>query len=76
MTVKEYNHDFRPRIERAREFVDLFESAINHMDDAKVDKEEVRRQFGIRCWSDETRQTILDALAYYKRHEGLDKLEG
>ena len=41
MTVKEYNRDFLPRIQRAREFVSLFESAINHMDDARVDKEEV-----------------------------------
>ena len=44
MTVKEYNRDFLPRIQRAREFVSLFESAINHMDDARVDKEEVRKQ--------------------------------
>lgn len=75
MTVKEYNRDFLPRIQRAREFVSLFESAINHMDDARVDKEEVRKQFRIRSWSEETKQTILIALAHYKKYEGLDKIE-
>lgn len=76
MTVQEYNHDFLPRIEQAREFVRLFESCIDHMDDALVDKDEVRRQFEIRSWSEETMQTILTALSYYKEHEGLNKLEG
>lgn len=75
MTVKEYNRGFLPRIQRAREFVSLFESAINHMDDARVDKEEVRKQFRIRSWSEETKQTILIALAHYKKYEGLDKIE-
>lgn len=75
MTVKEYNRDFLPRIQRAREFVSLFEGAINHMDDARVDKEEVRKQFRIRSWSEETKQTILIALAHYKKYEGLDKIE-
>ncbi len=75
MTVKEYNRDFLPCIQRAREFVSLFESAINHMDDARVDKEEVRKQFRIRSWSEETKQTILIALAHYKKYEGLDKIE-
>ena len=76
MTVEEYNHSFLPRIQRAKEFVSLFESSINHMDGLRVDKGEVRRQFGIRCWSEETKQIILTALDYYKRHEGLEKLGG
>lgn len=59
MTVKEYNRDFLPRIQRAREFVSLFESAINHMDDARVDKEEVRKQFRIRSWSDEVCNCLI-----------------
>lgn len=74
MTVREYNRDFFPKIQRACEFVSLFESAIKHMDVQKVDKDEVYKQFSVRCWSEETRQTILAALAYYKRHEGLDKI--
>jgi len=73
MTVQEYNRDFLPKIERAKEFVRLFESGIDHMDLSTVDKEEVRKQFRIRSWSEETKQTILAALAYYKKHEGLDK---
>ena len=73
MTVQEYNHDFLPKVERANEFVRLFESCIDHMDLSTVDKDEVRRQFRIRSWSEETKQTILTALAYYKKHEGLDR---
>lgn len=75
MTVKEYNNEFLPKIQRANEFIMLFESAIRHMDEKVVDKDEVMKQFEIRCWSEETKQTILTALSYYKRHEGLDKLE-
>lgn len=75
MTVREYNNEFLPRIDHAREFVTLFESAIQHMDSALVDKQEVTRQFELRGWSEETMQTILKALSYYKKHEGLEKIE-
>lgn len=75
MTVKKYNTEFLPKIQRAREFINLFESAIQHMDEKKVDKDEVMKQFKIRCWSEETKETILTALSYYKQHEGLDKIE-
>ena len=75
MTVKEYNTEFLPKIQIAREFINLFESAIQHMDEKKVDKDEVMKKFKIRCWSEETKETILTALSYYKRHEGLDKIE-
>ena len=74
MTIQEYNNDFLPKIERATEFVTLFESAIRHMDEKKVDKDEVRNQFELRCWSEETKQTILTALSYYKKHEGKNKI--
>ena len=57
MTVKDYNEKFQPRVERAECFVNQFESAIRHMDDAKVDKEEVRYHFAIRNWDEETKQT-------------------
>lgn len=75
MTVQEYNQEFLPRLERAEEFIILFESAIRHMDDKIVDKNEVRKHFELRCYSDETKETILTALRYYKKHEGLDKIE-
>jgi SOS response regulatory protein OraA/RecX len=75
MTVKEYNREFLPKIERAEEFINLFESAIRHMDKSVVNKDEVRRHFELRCYSEETKQTILTALNYYKEHEGLDKIE-
>ena len=60
MTAQEYNHVFLPRIDRAEEFV----------------KDEVRKQFRIRSWSEETRQVILAALEYYKCAEGLAKIRG
>ena len=75
MTVKEYNTEFFPKIQYAREFIMLFESAIQHMDERIVDKDEVMRHFKLRCWSEETKETILTALSYYKQHEGLDKIE-
>lgn len=75
MTVREYNDNFLPRIERAKEFITLFESSINHMDDRLVDKNEVRKQFKIRCWSEETKQIILTALNYYQKREGLEKIK-
>lgn len=75
MTVKEYNKEFLPKIEKAEMFILLFESAIEHMDESVVNKDEVRRHFELRCYSEETKQTILTALNYYKEHEGLDKIE-
>lgn len=79
MTAQEYNHVFLPQINRAEEFVELFESSIEHMSDTRVDKDgkdEVRKQFQIRGWSEETRQVILTALEYYKCAEGLAKIRG
>ena len=73
MTAQEYNHVFLPRIDRAEEFV---ESSIEHMSETRVDKDEVRKQFRIRGWSEETRQVILAALEYYKCAEGLAKIRG
>ncbi|MBM6927245.1 hypothetical protein [Pseudoflavonifractor phocaeensis] len=75
LTVHQYNNAFLPRIERAKEFIALFESSIRHMDDKLVDKNEVRKQFKIRCWSEETMETILTALDYYKKREGLEKIK-
>ena len=76
MTTQEYNHVFLPQINRAEEFVELFESSIEHMSDTRVDKDEVRKQFQLRGWSEETRQVILAALEYYKCAEGLAKIRG
>lgn len=74
MTVEEYNREFLPKIQRAKEFITLFESSIQHMDDKTVDKDEVLKQFKVRGWSEETRETILTALSYYNQHEGFDKI--
>ena len=76
MTAQEYNHVFLPQINRAEEFVELFENSIEHMSETRVDKDEVSKQFRIRGWSEETRQVILAALEYYKCAEGLAKIRG
>lgn len=65
MTVEKYNREVLSNIQRAREFITLFESSIQHMDDKAVDKDEVLKQFKVRGWSEETKQTILEALRYY-----------
>ena len=75
MTAQEYNKEFLPKIEQAEEFINLFENAIEHMNENIVDKNEVRRHFELRCYSEETKKTILTALRYYQQHEGLDKIE-
>ena len=36
MTAQEYKHVFLPRIDRAEEFVELFESSIEHMSETRV----------------------------------------
>lgn len=73
MTVKEYNTVFLPAIKKAEGFIRMFESSIEHMDEAKVDKNEVRKQFGIRGYDPDTMQLILDALLYY-HHQELSRL--
>lgn len=75
MTVKEYNRDFLPRIQRTKSFVQLLENAIQHMDGSIVDKNEVRRHLEIHGWSEEMRRTILDALAFYDEFGGRQKIE-
>lgn len=74
MNVREYNNKFLPRIDHAKEFIMLFESAIQHMDSAIVDKQEVMRHFELRGWSKETKQTILQALSCYKKQRVSKKL--
>ena len=76
LKLKGYNHVFLPQINRAEEFVELFENSIEHMSETRVDKDEVCKQFRIRGWSEETRQVILAALEYYKCAEGLAKIRG
>lgn len=75
MTVKDYNEHFLPKIEQAETFIHLFESAIRHMDENTVDKTEVYKQFMIRGYDEETVETILTALDYYREHEGINKLK-
>ena len=36
---------------------------------------EVYKQFKIRNWSEETKQTILTALNYYNKYEGLEQIK-
>lgn len=67
MTIKEYNTEFYPKINRADMFIRLFESGIRHMDDTKVDKDEVYKQFKIRGYSEEVKNTISVALEFYRK---------
>lgn len=76
MTVKEYNEEFLPKIDAAECVVENLELAINHVEISDEAKAEVLRHLRIHaCWSEESKQLILDALEYYKEHEGIDKLE-
>lgn len=76
MTVKEYNTEFLPKIVAAQYVAHNLELAIDHAEISNEAKEEVRKHLKIHaCWSEEAKQTILNALEYYREHEGIYKLE-
>lgn len=66
MTIKEYNEEFFPSIERAECFICRIESAVNHASISENDKKEVMRNLEIRNWDKETKDTILKALDFYR----------
>lgn len=76
MSVADYNNRFLPMIDKANYFISRLDSAIDHMDHHKVDKDEVRRILALYNYDGETIHIIRTALEYYKQHEGLKKLEG
>lgn len=76
MTVKEYNKEFLPKIDAAKLVAHNLELAIDHAEISEEAKEEVLKHLRIHaCWSEESKQLILDALEYYRKHEGIDKLD-
>lgn len=76
MTVTEYNKEFLPKIVAAQYVAHNLELAIDHAEISDEAKAEVRKHLRIHaCWSEEAKQTILDALEYYRKHEGIDKLD-
>lgn len=76
MTVKEYNKEFLPKITAAQLVALNLELAIDHAEISDEAKAEVRKHLEIHaCWSEEAKQTILDALECYRKHEGIDKLD-
>ena len=56
----------------AQEYNHVFLPQINRAEEFV----EVRKQFRILGWPEETRQVILAALEYYKCAEGLAKIRG
>lgn len=76
MSVQDYNEHFLPMIDRAYGFISSIDSMVNHMDDAKVNKNEVHRMLELYNYCGETVNTIQTALNFYKEYEGLHKLEG
>lgn len=75
MTVKEYNRDLLPRIQRAKSFVQLLEYSVQQMDGSFVDKNDVRKHLQILGWSEEMRRTIHNALTFYDEFAGRQKIE-
>lgn len=76
MKVCEYNNEFLPKIDGAKMLVNNLELAIDHAEISKEDKTNIRKHLAIHaCWSEETKDTILKALEYYRIHEGTNKLE-
>lgn len=75
MTVEEYNKEFYPKIRQASIAVKIMDSAIEHADISPFDQEKVRKSLALYNWSDEVKETILTALEYYRKHEGIDKMK-
>lgn len=74
MTVREYNKEFLPKITMASCFISLFDNIVSHIDKEKADHEELWRIFKIYGWSEEMKNLILEALEYYRIHEGIEKI--
>lgn len=62
MTVKEYNTILHPKISRAEVFIKGIEHATQKTDNPG----EARKQLACIGWSDECKETILEALECYK----------
>ena len=75
MTVKAYNKEFLPKIKKARILIEMMDKIIDHMDIDEDGRNEVKRILKIYGYSDETKETIVKALEYYRIHEGIDKLK-
>ena len=75
MTIKEYNKEFLPKIKKAKILIEMMDKIIDHMDIGEDGCNEVKRILKIYGYSDETKETIVKALEYYRIHEGIDKLK-
>lgn len=62
MTIKEYNTILYPKINCAAVFVDGIEHATQKTDNPN----ETQKQLACIGWSDECKETILEALECYK----------
>lgn len=69
MTVKEYNKEFLPKIKKARILIEMMDKIIDHMDIDEDGRNEVKRILKIYGYSDETKETIVKALEYYRIHQ-------
>lgn len=70
MTVKEYNESFLPKIDAATCVISNMENDLKKTNDYPG----CMRELKLLGWSEETKQTILTAMEYYKKHEGLEKI--
>lgn len=75
MTVNEYNKEFLPKIKTAKILIEMMDKIIEHMDINEDGRDEVKRILKIYGYSDETKETIIKALEYYRIHEGIDKIQ-
>lgn len=80
MTVKEYNKKLLPKVTTAKSFILCMDNLIAKIFNEDItDKEEMKKflleVFGIYGWSEETKQTILDALELYRVKEGIEQIE-
>lgn len=62
MTIREYNTILHPKISSAEVFIKGIEHAMQKTDNP----DETRKQLACIGWSDECRETIIEAIECYK----------
>lgn len=76
MTVNEYNKDFLPKINAAKLALTFIEQGLEKVKGISQDAyEQCRSELKYLGWDEEVKRIALEALDYYKIHEGVKKIK-
>lgn len=75
MTVKEYNKEFLPKITTAKHVLTFMEQEFQKVKYISEDAyEQCMTELKCLGWNEEIKDVILNALEYYRIHEGIEKI--